>query len=207
MDTGKKFAKAIIVWLGLFSSSCFAQPMQAPDFTPPSPRPFESGDEKGINYSEVKNIYQLVFLYNEIMDERELKYVFNKPHEFLSDFDMIMRRAKDLENAPHLCDSFILPERVLVNELLMFNRAFKVYLETCKTIYFNPPNREWVIETMAENEALYQIWDCARDARCQYYYVHIRRQAMKRLVDIMGPLDAKFCMPPHVPIWRFTYIR
>jgi hypothetical protein len=47
-----------------------------------------------------------------------------------------------------------------------------------------------------------------RDARCEYYYVTVRRQALKRLKDMLGEDDyyaAK--LPPHVPIWRFEEIR
>jgi hypothetical protein len=207
MDTGKKFAKALVVFL-LFVGHCFAQPNQAPDFTPPAS--FESAGntgEKSINYSEVKNIYQLVFLYNEILDERELRYVFSQHKEFLSDFNMVIRRAKDLENAPHLWECVILPDRSLANELLMFNRAYRKYLEDCSSVWFDVYSKNWLLATKEENEALYQIWDCVRDARCVYYYVHIRRQALKRLVDTVGPLDNNFKLPPHVPIWRFTQIR
>lgn len=204
MDTGKKFAQALAICL-LFVGHCFAQPNQAPDFTPPAP--YKETTKVGIDYSQVRNIYQLVFLYNEILDERELRYVFAQPKEFLSDFNMITRRAKDLEDAPHLWECVILPERHIANELLMFNRAYKRHLEECSTVWFDVHNRNWLHEATAENELLYQLWDCVRDARCEYYYVHIRRQALKKLNQALGPFDAKFTMPPHVPIWRFTCIR
>ena len=60
---------------------------------------------------------------------------------------------------------------------------------------------------LQETDQLYQIWDTVRDARCEYYYVTVRRQALKRLREALGD-EAYFSgrLPPHVPLWRFQQI-
>jgi hypothetical protein len=61
---------------------------------------------------------------------------------------------------------------------------------------------------LQETDRLYQVWDAVRDARCDYYYVTVRRQALKRLRELIGDeayYSASF--PPCVPFWRFQQIR
>jgi hypothetical protein len=60
---------------------------------------------------------------------------------------------------------------------------------------------------MQETEHLYQVWDTVRDARCDYYYVTVRRQALKKLRKMLGVDDYYFGkLPPPVPLWRFQEI-
>ena len=45
----------------------------------------------------------------------------------------------------------------------------------------------------------------ARHAACEYYYVTVRRQALKKLKEMIG--DQAYysgSLPPHVPVWRFA---
>jgi hypothetical protein len=60
---------------------------------------------------------------------------------------------------------------------------------------------------LKETDSLYQVWDSVRDARCEYYYITVRRQALKRLQQMIGP-DAYNAanLPPHVPLWRFQEV-
>jgi hypothetical protein len=141
----------------------------------------------------------------ELLDPREVRYVLAKSDEFISDVRMLQRRAHDLHQAPMLHDAARFPERTIVNELLLFNRAYRQHLENCLPLY---PNNADMRAAKEEVEQLYQIWDCVRDARCEYYYVHIRRQALKRLHDMLGETDYQQAnLPPHVPYWRFTHVR
>ena len=66
----------------------------------------------------------------------------------------------------------------MVNELLMFNRAYRQHLDACLLLY---PNCAGLKAAREEVEQLYLIWDAVRDARCDYYHIHIRRQALKKL--------------------------
>jgi hypothetical protein len=141
----------------------------------------------------------------EILDQREIRYVLVKPDEFVSDLRMLQRRAHDLQQAPFLNDSVRFPERVIVNELLLMNRAYRQFLENCSPLY---PHSADLRAAREEVELLYQVWDAVRDARCEYYYVHIRRQALKKLQDMLGEADYENGnLPPHVPHWRFTALR
>lgn len=144
-------------------------------------------------------------LAGEILDPREVRYVLAKPDEFVSDLRMLQRRAHDLRQAPRLEDAVRFPERSIVNDLLLFNRAYRQHLENCLPLY---PNNVELRAAKEEVEQLYQVWDCVRDARCEYYYVHIRRQALKRLQDMLGEGDyLNANLPPHVPVWRFNHVR
>ena len=153
----------------------------------------------------VRSELTIICLRAELLDPREVRYVFSKDYEFESDLRMLQRRIKDLENAPNLSASALFPERSIVNDLLLFNRAYRQHLDNCLPIY---PHCKELREARDENEMLYHIWDCVRDARCEYYYVHIRRQALARLRTYLGEEDFwKANLPPHVPLWRFTAIR
>ena len=52
------------------------------------------------------------------------------------------------------------------------------------------------------------MWDAVRDARCEFYYVTVRRQALKKLRDLVGE-EAYLAgtLPPNVPTWRFNELK
>ncbi len=148
---------------------------------------------------------QQVALNWEILDQRELRYVLVRQDEFLVDLRMLQRRQRDLYDAPPIRDAQRLPDRSTVNELLIFNRAYRQHLDACLPLY---PGCAGLKAAREEVEQLYQIWDAVRDARCEYYYVHIRRQALKKLRDILGNDDYQQSnLPPHVPVWRFECVK
>jgi hypothetical protein len=50
---------------------------------------------------------------------------------------------------------------------------------------------------------LYEIWDCVRDAQCEYYYVTVRRQALERVRELIGSQAFESgSLPPCLPVWR-----
>ncbi|MBN9119836.1 MAG: hypothetical protein J0I06_11865 [Planctomycetes bacterium] len=64
-------------------------------------------------------------------------------------------------------------------------------------IEFNCANRK--------HRRLYRQWDAVRDAQCDFYYVTVRRAALKKLRDEIG--EDEFStghMPHYVPDWRFA---
>ena len=67
-------------------------------------------------------------------------------------------------------------------------------------------DRSWLVRlALKETDCLYQVWDSVRDARCEYYYITVRRQALKKLHPLLGPdAYAGGEWPPHVPLWRFS---
>jgi len=142
----------------------------------------------------------------EILDPREARYVLARPEDLAADLNLLRRRYHDLRDAPPASDAVRFPERTAVNELLSFNRAFKQHIEVRQP---GEPGRSWELrEAVTEIDHLYHVWDTVRDARCEYYYVTVRRQALKRLREMLGEeayYSAK--LPPHVPVWRCQEIR
>ncbi len=141
----------------------------------------------------------------EILDPRETRYVLAREEDIASDLRMLQRRFQELSDAPCLSDALRLPDRAVVNELLAFNRAYRNYVESRQPMETVLGSQLRAVQR--EVEYLYQVWDTVRDARCDYYYVTVRRQALKRLRELIGE-DAYYRgeLPPHVPLWRFQEI-
>lgn len=141
----------------------------------------------------------------EILDPRELRYVLVRPEDFKADLSLLRRRYQDLTDAPPLIDSQRFPDRVTINDYLAFNRAYRQHMDVRQPAELY---RWWEVRSaLQETDHLYQVWDTARDARCDYYYVTVRRQALKKLRDLIGP-EAYYAgqMPPYVPTWRLQEI-
>jgi hypothetical protein len=141
----------------------------------------------------------------EILDPREVRYILARPEDFVSDLNLLRRRFRELADAPPLHDGFRFPERERVNHLLAFNRAYRQHLTIRQPLELV---RWWELRAaLQETDHLYQIWDTVRDARCDYYYVTVRRQALKKLRQLVGEDDYyNGRLPPHVPLWRFQEI-
>ena len=56
-------------------------------------------------------------------------------------------------------------------------------------------------EAIQESDGLFFLWNLVRDARCDYYDVTVRRQALKRLRDLAGEeAYSSGHLPPYVPL-------
>jgi hypothetical protein len=141
----------------------------------------------------------------EILDTREVRFILTRAEDFEGDLHLLRRRYQDLADAPPLHDCFRFPDRSLVNDLLSFNRSYRQYLDTRQML---EPTRAWTFYcALQEVDRLYQIWDLVRDARCEFYYITVRRQALKKLRDSVGPASYySGTLPPHVPVWHFARI-
>lgn len=138
----------------------------------------------------------------EILDPRETRFILVKPEEMETDLAMLRRRLQELRAAPQLKDSLRFPDRAVVNELLVFNRAYRKFLEERQPV--DSIHADELRRVQRETDQLYQVWDAVRDARCDYYYVTVRRQALKRLKELLNEDDYfQGNLPPHVPVWRF----
>jgi len=138
----------------------------------------------------------------EILDPRELKYVLAKREDAEGDLNLLRRRHEELKDAPRLNDSARFPERAAVNDMLAFNRAFRRHLDGRQVLEVD--RAACYREALQETDRLYCIWDAVRDARCEFYYVTVRRQALKKLRGLVGP-EVYYAgnLPPYVPLWRF----
>jgi hypothetical protein len=138
----------------------------------------------------------------EILDPREVRYILARPEDFAADLKLLRRRYHELATAPTVDDSVRFPERTMVNELLAFNRRYRQLIDVRQPLELV---HGWELRVaLQETDRLYQVWDSVRDARCPYYYVTVRRQALKRLRDLVGE-DSYYSgnLPPCVPLWCF----
>lgn len=142
----------------------------------------------------------------EIMDPRETRYVLATREDFEADLNLLRKRHGELADAPKLVDAQRLPERRTVNELIRFNRAFRKNLEERQA--WEADRSDLFCTAIQETDRLYRHWDAVRDAQCDFYYVTVRRAALKKLRDGIGA-DAFAIghMPHHVPDWRFAPVR
>jgi len=136
----------------------------------------------------------------EILDPRERAFLLTQ--DILGDLTMLQTRNEELAGAPLLGECARFAERKLVNDFLAVNRSYRNDLHARLAI--DLVNMEELRTAILETDRLYQVWDTVRDARCDYYYVTVRRQALQLLRDLIGP-QAFYSgeMPPNVPVWHF----
>jgi len=141
----------------------------------------------------------------EILDPRENRYVLAQPQDFAADLKLLNGRYRELLAAPRLEECARLPERALVNEMMAFNRAYRNDLVT--RLALDTIHEDELRAALTETDHLYRIWDAIRDARCDYYYITVRRQALLQLREMIGA-EAYYSgnLPPHVPVWRFPVL-
>jgi hypothetical protein len=139
----------------------------------------------------------------ELLDPREKGHVFAREQDFDGDLDFVRQRQHNLADAPPLADCLRFPDHQSASARLAFNRAYRQHLRLREQI--GGPWPDEVREAIRETDQLYQAWDAVHDARCESYYVSVRRQALRALREAIG-FEAYLCgtMPPHVPFWRFT---
>lgn len=139
----------------------------------------------------------------EVLDHRELRYILNDKSTYANDLELIGDRAARLHTAPHLWEADRFPERDYCNGLMSFNRSYRLYIEN--RIVMEPDRASIGRTILRECDVLYSVWDSVRDAKCEYYYVSVRREALKRVKEVM-PLEMwlQGNLPAHVPFWRFV---
>lgn len=156
-------------------------------------------------FTTVRPTLQCLGVAWELLDPRECRRTFMRAEDLACDLRLLRKRYDELCDAPPLHDCMRFPDRSLVNEMIAFNRAYKAHLESRA-----PLELTWwweLHESLQETERLFQIWDLVRDARCQFYYVNVRRGSLKKLRETLGPVAYYGGqLPPHVPIWRFARI-
>jgi hypothetical protein len=176
----------------LLAVSLLTAPVGTPEQTPPED-----------NWVAVRDAIHKTAVDWEIMDPRETRYVMATRDDFETDLNLLRKRYAELNDAPRLTECQRLPDRRMVNELIRFNRAYRKYLEE---------RQAWEVDrvdlfstAIQETDRLYRQWDAIRDAQCDFYYVTVRRAALKKLREAIG--DEAFStgqMPHYVPDWRFA---
>jgi hypothetical protein len=161
---------------------------------------------KAEHWNDIRDAVHKLAVDWEILDPRETRYILSRQEDFSADINLLRRRYQELNEAPRVVDSFRFPERSTVNDLVRFNRAFRKHLDQRHEL--ENDRCEELRAVMRETDRLYQVWDAVRDARCEFYYVTVRRQALKKLKDVLGEEAYETgSLPPNVPTWRFNEMR
>lgn len=176
----------------VLAATLLAAPVGTPEQTPPEER-----------WTAVRDAIHQTAIRWEIMDPREERYLLAAREDFQSDLNLLRKRCADLADAPKLADCHRLPDRRTVNELIRFNRSFRKHLEEREM--WEADRSDLFQQAMKETDRAYQQWDAIRDAQCDFYYVTVRRTALKKLRDTIGAeAFAVGVMPSYVPEWRFA---
>jgi hypothetical protein len=169
-------------------------------------------DYTNFNTKEVRAALSQRCIKLQYMDERESRYVLTRQEDFENDVRMLQNRYRMLKDAPMVEEAdWRLPmPREELNKAIQFNRAFLVNMEAERL--WNPDRAAIYDATIKENQFLYKVYDAARDAKCDFYYVTVRRTALvelRRLLRVWDGDDKDETyrglrhFPPCAPIWRF----
>jgi hypothetical protein len=142
----------------------------------------------------------------EILDPREEHYWQSPPQDVPGDLQELRQRWTALAFAPRLAECERLPSRKEINDLLAVNRAYRNDLMA--RLEVDAVHAEELKIAIDETDQLYRVWEAARDARCAFYYVAVRRQALQQLREMVGP-RAFYSgeLPPALPYWHFPRAR
>lgn len=171
-------------------------PEQTPSLLPNQPELFAVLGET-VQYIAVKW---------EILDEREARYVLVEEKSFHTDLNLLRTRYVELADAPCCNDCMRFPPRIIINEYVSFNRAYRQHIEIIQSL--SPGKQAEYREICRQVDLLYSVWESVRDAQGEYYYITVRRQALLRLKKLLGDEDYyNGRLPPHVPTWSFEEIK
>jgi hypothetical protein len=152
-------------------------------------------------HAESASALRTLVLRWEIMDRREKDDLLANPQNFAADLKLLRERFAELHDAPAVAEATRFPCKDVVSDLLAGNRAYRQELAT--RLEVDTIHCEELRAALLETDQLYQVWDAIRDARSEYCFVFVRRQALKRVREMIG--DQAFFtgeLPPYVPIWR-----
>ena len=138
----------------------------------------------------------------EVLDPREEALIQARSGDPAGDFRQLQGRYLEFLRAPVVAECQRFPERRVIHEFILCNRNYRRELETRLTV--DLVHAEALRIAIAETDQLHYAWNLLRDARCEYYYVTVRRQALQQLREVIG-MEAYYRadLPPHVPYWHF----
>lgn len=145
---------------------------------------------------------QEIALHWELLDAREMRFLGYHAQDFAADLKVLQGRKQELDRAPLIEECNRFPDRTLISDLMAFNRSYRNDLAA--RMELDKLHAEELRTAIQETDHLHRIWEKLRDARCEFYYLTVRRQALLELRELIGA--AAFYsgqLPPHVPTWRF----
>lgn len=135
----------------------------------------------------------------ELIDRREHRHILVDSDLFQNDMAMLRRRAMDLRDVPFIIEANRLPPRWLALAYMTWNRdVYKmVELRAVSELHHASHHRQMMLEL----DKLYAIWDAVADAQSEYFYVHLKRMALRQIIDHAG-YDAFYSgnLPYPVPL-------
>lgn len=154
-------------------------------------------------YEPLRDAVVCAALESEVLDARERKFVLTSDLEFAADVRTLQGRFRELANAPLLEECQRFPRRNQIVDFLSYNRAYRQDL--LAQLALDLVHADELRDAILETDRLHQMWDTLRDARCEYYYITVRRQSLQILREMIGGEAFQSAqMPPHVPLWRFA---
>ena len=120
----------------------------------------------------------------EIMDPREKKFLVVNQRDLQDDVDRLRQRYADLQGAPKLIDATRFPNKDIINRMIEENRAVRrdidqrQHLETDRASGFR--------SAMYEIDEFHEVWNTLLHAKCDFYYIDVRRKALKKLLNQLG---------------------
>jgi hypothetical protein len=116
----------------------------------------------------------LLLVRHELIDPREARY---------ADTATIAARVKSLHDTPHVWEhqTFAIP-RSAANDAVALNRSMREHWRSVAEIHGD----HVAAPRLASLDWRYDAWDLLRDAKCDYYYTHVRREALAKLRRLLG---------------------
>ena len=114
---------------------------------------------------------------------------------------MLRRRAQQLQGAPFTHDALRFPSFKEVTRLLTENRAHRDFLLERRK--YDVPNAGYYDVALKATEQAYRFWYAVKDSRCEYYFVNVRRAALKKVINMIGYenfYSGNYPLP--VPYWQ-----
>jgi hypothetical protein len=165
---------------------------------------------KNLNIDEVWSLatdIQEFAVQEEFLDKKEMTYVLASKEDVENDMGLLISRFNELKGCPKTSE--IPPEIYFlevkeVSDLLAHNRSFKYFLEQKRGLLIGHAESELIDLVIKENDKCYEFWDAVKDVHSNYYYVTVRRRALKKVKDIMKENGGEIL--PIMPHWRFMDI-
>lgn len=143
----------------------------------------------------------------ELIDPKEAPWflMVTGDDDFKWGLDRSRGRWVELKDAPRISEAKLFPSQSELTPLMAFNRQYRDYIDI--QIYVKPHKADEFRERLIEIDRIYYTFDTACDTQMAYFYINVKRAALKRLKEKLGP--AMFYageLPPAVPVWQFQRI-
>lgn len=130
----------------------------------------------------------------EVLDTREKGFVMGQ--DTLGDLTMLQGRYEESLDAPLLAECERFHDRKWVSEALAINRYHRNYC--MQRLAIDLIHSEEIHLIVQGLDSRYEVWDAVRDARCDYYYITIRRASLKLLRTRLGCEDFYMGKMPNI---------